>query len=52
MDLEKYQFTVSQQSIIKNIQSDLKMWNEKTIEEIFPFHLEEKYEQKIIKRDI
>jgi len=52
MDLEKYSFTVSQKNILKNIDIDFKMWNEKSLDEIFPYHLEEKYQEKQLSKKI
>jgi spore photoproduct lyase len=46
LDLEKYSFTVAQKNILKNIKKDLSMWHEKSLDEIFPVELEEKYENK------
>jgi spore photoproduct lyase len=46
LDLEKYSFTVAQKNILKNIIKDLSMWHEKSLDEIFPIELEEKYENK------
>ncbi len=52
MDISKYNFTVAQQAILKNIQTDLKMWNEKPLEDIWPYHLEEKYQHKQLSKAI
>jgi len=52
MDLEKYNFTVSQKNILKNIKKDFFMWNEKPFEEIFPFEYEEKYKGKQLSKKI
>ncbi len=49
---DKYQFTVAQQNILKNIQSDLSMWNEKNLQQIWPIHLEEKYQHKQLSKAI
>ncbi len=52
IDLEKYNFTVSQKSILKNIAVDLKMWNEKLIEDIFPYKFETIYSNKQLSKKI
>jgi spore photoproduct lyase len=52
MDISKYNFTVAQQQILKNIQTDLNMWNEKPLEQIWPYHLEEKYQHKQLSKAI
>lgn len=52
MDLDKYNFTLSQRNILDNIAIDLRMWNEKSLEEIFPYKLEEKYENKQLSKKI
>ncbi len=52
MDLEKYNFTVSQKSILENIKKDFLMWNENSFEDIFPFELEEKYKGKQLSKKI
>ena len=52
MNLEKYNFTVSQHNILKNIETDFKMWNEKTLDKIFPYHFEEKYQGKQLSKKI
>ena len=52
MDLTKYNFTVSQNNILKNILIDLKMWNEKDIDENILLQLEEKYEGKQLSKKI
>jgi len=52
MDLEKYNFTVSQKSILENIQKDFLMWNENSFEDIFPFEFEEKYRGKQLSKKI
>lgn len=44
--LDKYPFTVAQKNILKNIKKDFSMWNEKSMEEVFPLSIEEKYENK------
>ena len=46
MDLEKYRFSVAQKNILKNIQKDLSMWNEKSLDEVFPQEFEKKYKDK------
>ena len=46
MDLEKYSFTFSQKKILSDIEKDLRMWNEPTLDAVFPHHLEEKFEGK------
>ena len=44
--VQKYHLTVAQQQILKNIQADLAMWNEESLDKIWPYHLEEKYQHK------
>ncbi|MEA2051170.1 MAG: hypothetical protein U9O56_10650 [Campylobacterota bacterium] len=50
--LEKYNFTVSQKNILKNIELDFQMWNEKSFDDMFPCDLEEKYENKQLAKKI
>jgi len=50
--LEKYNFTMSQKNILKNIQKDFKMWNEKSIEELFPYSFLKKFENKQLSKKI
>jgi spore photoproduct lyase len=52
INLDKYNFTVAQQKILKDIQTDLKMWNEKPLDQIWPFHLEQKYQHKQLSKAI
>ncbi len=52
MDLTKYNFTVSQNNILKNILIDLKMWNEKDIDKNVLLQLDEKYEGKQLSKKI
>lgn len=52
MDLNKYNFTVSQQNILKNILIDLKMWNEETLDENIINELDEKYEEKQLSKKV
>ena len=52
MNLTKYNFTVSQQNILQNIKIDLEMWNETSFEDIFPYHLEKKYQGKQLSKKI
>ena len=52
MFLDKYNFTFSQKNILENIGKDFKMWNEKTLEELFPKELEEKYKGKQLLKKI
>lgn len=49
---EKYKFTVSQTKILTDIEHDLNMWNEKTLESIWPYELEEKYQHKELTKQI
>jgi len=46
MDLEKYSFTFSQKKILSDIEKDLRMWSEPSLDDIFPHHLREKFEGK------
>jgi hypothetical protein len=46
MNLEDYSFTFSQKAILKNIQKDFLMWNEKSFDDIFPNQYLEKYKNK------
>ena len=50
--LEKYKFTISQKNILKNIQKDFRMWNEKSMEELFPYSFLDKYENKQLSKKI
>lgn len=52
MDIEKYSFTLSQKNILKNIELDFKMWNEKSLEELFPKDIADKYENKQLSKKI
>jgi spore photoproduct lyase len=52
LNLTKYNFTVSQQNILQNIKIDLEMWNETSFEDIFPYHLEKKYQGKQLSKKI
>jgi spore photoproduct lyase len=52
MDLNRYNFTVSQKNILDNILVDLKMWNENTIDESIIFELEKKYTKKQLAKKI
>ncbi len=52
MDLTKYNFTVSQQNILKNIIVDLKMWNEKILDDEIFNQLEEKYTGKQLSKKV
>ncbi len=52
MDLEKYNFTVSQKKILDDIKKDFFMWNEKSFEDIFPEEYEEKYTGKQLSKKI
>jgi len=52
MDLEKYNFTVSQKKILEDIRKDFFMWNEKSFEDIFPLEYEEKYSGKQLSKKI
>jgi len=50
--LDNYNFTVSQKAILKNIQKDFLMWNEKSMEELFPKDIEEKYKAKQLSKKL
>jgi spore photoproduct lyase len=50
--LEEYKFTVSQANILKKINIDFKMWNEKSFEEVFPRAYLAKYENKQLSKKI
>lgn len=52
MNLDTYNFTISQRKILEDIRVDLKMWNEKELADIFPYHLEKKYEKKVLAKKI
>ncbi|MEA3513831.1 MAG: hypothetical protein U9R37_09540 [Campylobacterota bacterium] len=52
MKNKEYNFTVSQENILKNVKKDFFMWNEKEFDEIFPIELEEKYEGKQLSKKI
>ena len=44
--IEKYNFTFAQKKILQNIATDFIMWNERSLDEIFPQHLEQKFKHK------
>ena len=50
--IEKYNFTFSQINILKNIEKDFLMWNEKSMEESFPRVYLEKYKGKQLSKKI
>jgi len=50
--LENYNFTFSQINILKNIEKDFLMWNEKSIEDYFPRVYLEKYKGKQLTKKI
>lgn len=52
MNLEKYNFTVSQKKILEDIKKDFFMWNESSFEDIFPLEYEEKYSGKQLSKKI
>ena len=52
IDLDKYNFTISQKKILQDIKKDLFMWNEKSFNELFPKDLEEKYQGKQLSKKI
>jgi spore photoproduct lyase len=52
MDLNKYNFTVSQKDIIKKIIIDLKMWNEKSLDLKILKNLDEKYNSKQLSKKV
>ena len=52
MDLELYNFTFSQKNILNNIKKDLIMWNEKSLDEIFPYDYLELYKNKQLSKKI
>ncbi len=52
MDIEKYNFTVSQKNILKNIELDFTMWNEKSLDELFPIDFIDKYQGKQLSKKI
>ncbi|MEA3499053.1 MAG: hypothetical protein U9R16_08340 [Campylobacterota bacterium] len=52
MDLDQYNFTFSQKNILKNIQKDFSMWNERSLKEIFPKEYLEKYKGKQLSKKI
>ena len=52
MNLEDYSFTFSQKEILKNIQKDFSMWNEKSFDDIFPDQYLEKYKNKQLSKKI
>ncbi len=52
MIIDKYNFTFSQKTILKNIKKDFLMWNEKSFEEIFPSAYLEKYKNKQLSKKI
>lgn len=50
--LNRYNFTFSQVNILKNIQKDFIMWNEKSFDEQFPTSYLEKYKGKQLSKKI
>jgi len=50
--IESYNFTFSQINILKNIEKDFLMWNEKSMEESFPRVYLEKYKGKQLSKKI
>ena len=50
--IDKYNFTISQKRILENIEKDFFMWNEKTMEDIFPYGFEKKYKSKQLSKKI
>ncbi len=52
MNLDSYSFTYSQQNILKNIQKDFLMWNEKSFDKLFPTRYLEKYKSKQLSKKI
>lgn len=49
--IDKYPFSVAQKQILDTIQTDFAMWNEKSLEELFPYELTSKYKDKdLLKR--
>ncbi|MCK9162589.1 MAG: hypothetical protein RBQ81_05640 [Arcobacteraceae bacterium] len=49
--IDKYPFSVAQKQILYTIQTDFAMWNEKSLEELFPYELTSKYKDKdLLKR--
>lgn len=52
MDIEKYNFTVSQKKILEDIKKDFLMWNECDFDAVFPFDFCEKYEGKQLSKKI
>lgn len=44
--IEKYNFTFAQKKILQDIATDFLMWNEQSLDEIFPQHLEQKFKHK------
>ena len=49
---KRYHFTFQEQQILKTIQTDLKQWGEKSLEEIWDYSLEQKYEGKKLKKEL
>ncbi|VAY87467.1 Spore photoproduct lyase [hydrothermal vent metagenome] len=52
MDLDRYNFTVSQKNILKNIMTDFKMWNENNIEKSIFLKYENCYQGKQLSKKI
>jgi len=52
MDIEKYNFTVSQKKILNDIKKDFLMWNECDFDAIFPNEYLEKYEGKQLSKKV
>lgn len=50
--LNNYPFSQSQQQILTTIDRDFSMWNEKSLDELFPHHLCERYKDKELLRQI
>ncbi len=50
--LDQFNFTFAQKKILQDIATDFEMWNEPSLEAIFPSHLTQKYAHKELSRQI
>jgi len=50
--VKKYRFTFQEQQILKTIEKDLLQWGEKSLEDIWDFSLENRFEGKKLKKEL
>jgi spore photoproduct lyase len=49
---KRYHFTFQEQQILKTIETDLKQWGEKSLEEIWDYSLEKRFEGKKLRKEL